>query len=169
MKRLLWLLITLLWLCADTRGQNTPEALGNTTFHCFQQSNLDSFFLLLPTLPEIIEFGISIGVDTTTNDFKQFVNEYPNEISTFKKKCKRILHDDLDANFRWALATLDKVQKSQFDIPIDEHDPNSKTITLTVIDIYFYVNKLRYKLSLGDANAYNGIWKPGNQISLIQF
>jgi hypothetical protein len=166
MKRFSGLLVTLTLLTSIAWGQNTPEALGQIAFNSFQQDDLDSFYRLIPSITEIVDFGATIGIDTTSDQYSQFVKGYPLGISNFKEKCSRLSKSTTD--FNWTLAKLEKIQKSQKIIPIDNRDTNSKAVTITVIDIYFYSNDKRFKLTLGDANCYGGIWKPGNNINIIK-
>jgi hypothetical protein len=166
MKRLSGLLVTLTLLASIAWGQNTPEALGQIAFNSFQQDDLASFYKLIPSITEIADFGATIGIDTTSGQYRQFVKEYPLEISKFKEKCSRL--QKRTADFNWTLAKLENIQKTEKLIPIDNRDTKSKTVTITLIDVYFYSNDKRFKLTLGDANSYGGIWKPGNNINILK-
>jgi hypothetical protein len=168
MTRLTAILIWLTLICPYIHAQNTPEALGQFTFNCFQQNKLDSFYTLIPSVAEISAFGKTVGTDSNAEQYKQFVKQYPFAVKDFKDRCNQLLTDTIDYAFSWASAKLDKIETSEKILPLDNHDPNSRTVTLTLIDIYFFSNNKRLKLSIGDANAYNGTWKPGNNIGIAR-
>jgi hypothetical protein len=168
MTKLFPILFWLTFVSSSTHGQNTPEALGQITFNCFQQNKLDSFYKLIPSVVEISEFGKQMGIDSNSEQYKQFVEQYPFVIKNFKNRCSQLLRDTIDYRFSWTFAKLDKIERSDKLLAIDNRDPNSKTVTITIIDIYFISNNKRLKLSLGDAHSYNGIWKPGNHIGISE-
>lgn len=91
---------------------------------------------------------------------------YPNVIRGFKLKCEELLNDTTDLNFSWSSARLEKIVTSTKRVYADNRDPNTKSITITIIEILFLSNNKRFSLSLGDANNYNGIWRPGNRIGV---
>jgi hypothetical protein len=148
------------------RAQRTPEDLAIFAFYSFQENNLDSFYRLIPTVGEIRDFGLSAGLDTNSAGYKEFVTQYPSVVDEFKQKCVAIQNDSARLHFSWANSNLDSISISEKNVPVDNRDPKSKTVAVTILDIYFTSNKHLLKLTLGDANKYNGIWKPGNSIAL---
>ena len=154
-------------LCsAHGHTQRTPEDLAIITFYCFQENNLDSFYRLIPTVNEIRDAGGSAGVDTNSAAYKEFVAQYPSVVDQFKEQCVAIENDSARLHFSWTNSNLDSIEISERNIPVDNRDPNSKTVVVTILDIYFTSNNRLLRLTLGDANKYNGFWKPGNRIAL---
>jgi len=166
-KKLIIVITCITALCfTKTYGQKTPEDLGQITFYCFKSNNLDSFYKLIPTINEVAEFGKTLGLDSNSTKFQEFIKRYPLVIQHFKQLCKNLQVDTTELNFSWTKAKLERIEKSEKTIPIDNRNPNSKTAILTIVDIYFTSNGETLKLTLGDANDYSGIWKPGNNIAL---
>jgi hypothetical protein len=152
--------------CSNTFAQKTPEELGQATFYCFHQKNLDSFFKLIPSVSEILEFGRTLDIDSNSIEFKEFLSRYPLVIKRFKENCYELLTDSSNLNFSWTKARLEKVEKSEKTLLLDNTNANTKSVVLTIVDIYFISNDKKLKVTLGDANKYKGIWKPGNNIAL---
>ena len=167
-RKTLIVLITFIGAFCSSKsfGQKTPEALGQTTFYCFKSNNLDSLYKLIPTINEVAELGKTIGIDSNSTEFNAFVKRYPLVIQNFKKKCYDLQTDTTELNFSWTIAKLEKIEKLEKTIPIDNRKADSKTVILTIVEIYFTSNNKKLKLTLGDANAYNAIWKLGNTINL---
>jgi hypothetical protein len=166
-KTLIVLITSIATFCSSKSfGQKTPEELGQTTFYCFKSKNLDSLYKLIPTINEVAEFGKTLGLDSNSTEFKEFVKRYPLVIQNFKKICYDLQTDTTELNFSWTKAKLEKIEKLEKTIPIDNRKPDSKTVILTIVEIYFTSNDKKLKLTLGDANAYSAIWKPGNNITL---
>ncbi|HYK47831.1 MAG TPA: hypothetical protein VEV83_21790 [Parafilimonas sp.] len=160
-------MIAFVLLCSiNGHTQRTPEDLAIITFYCFQEHNLDSFYRLIPTVNEIRDAGATAGVDTNSASFKEFVTQYPSFVDQFKQQCAAIENDSTRLHFSWTNSNLDSIEISERNIPLDNKDPNSKTVVVTVLDIYFRSNSHLLRLTLGDANKYNGLWKPGNRIAL---
>jgi len=168
MKKIIAIPIIAFALLGSINGhtQRTPEDLAIITFYCFQENNLDSFYRLIPTVNEIRDAGGTAGVDTNSAGYKEFVAEYPSVIDRFKEQCIAIENDSARLHFSWTNSNLDSIEISERNIPMDNRDPNSKTVVVTILDIYFTSNNRLLRLTLGDANKYNGLWKPGNRIAL---
>ena len=113
-------------------------------------------------------YGRTIGIDSNSMQFKEFLDQYPTVIQNLKDKCFRLQTDTLDLNFSWTKATIEIVEKSERTLQLDNRDPNSKTVLITIIDIYFISKTKRMKLTLGDAIKCDNIWKLGNNINLTE-
>lgn len=163
-----FLLAMLLIISHISFAQKTPEELGEITFDYFKKNKLDSFFTLIPTLSEFGSFAKAIGIDTTSTHYREFVASYPLVVKNFKVRCVQLLTDSASMDFSWQLAKLEKIEKSQEALPLDNIKPDSKLITITIIDVYFSNANKQFILTLGDAAFYNGVWKPGNDISITQ-
>lgn len=151
-------------LCSiNGHTQRTPEDLAIITFYCFQENNLDSFYRLIPTVNEIRDAG---ATDTNSASYKEFVTQYPSVVDQFKQECLAIQNDSAKLHFSWTNSNLDSIEISERNIPVDNRDPDSKTVVVTILDIYFTSNNRLLRLTLGDANKYSGLWKPGNRIAL---
>ncbi|UAY53044.1 hypothetical protein [Ferruginibacter albus] len=151
-------------LSSTVFGQRTPEELGRIAFNCFQKNQLDSFFKLKPTVSELTELGKNYGIDTTSDQYKDFLIRYPVVIKNFKERCKKLLEDSAELGFSWTTAKIDTIEASTKTLSLDNPDPKNKPVIITIIDVYILSNDKRFKLTLGDAALYNGIWKPGNNI-----
>lgn len=162
------LTLTIFFCSSKVYGQKTPQELGQLTFNCFQKGNLDSLYKLIPTISEIADFGKAIGIDSSSTQFKEFINGYPQVIKHFKELCNDIINDTTELQFSWTTATLMRIEKSERALPIDNRDPNSKTVLITIVDVFFSSNDKTFKHTLGDANMYSNIWKPGNNLSLVR-
>lgn len=162
--------ISLLLLLAVTStqlsAQKTVEELGRSTFRHFKNNHLDSFYALKPTLADLTEFARTMGIDSNSSQYKAFLVEYPNVINRFRERCAELRADTAQLGLRWKDARLEKVDSRTTQIPLNNRDGNSKTVTITIVDILFVSNQKRYQLTLGDAFNYQGIWKPGNNIDL---
>jgi len=154
-------------LCSvNGHTQRTAEDLAIITFYAFQENNLDSFYKLIPTVDEIRDMGASAGVDTNSANYKSLLTRYPSVVDQFKQKCLSIENNAAIMKFSWANSTLDSISISEKNVPVDNSDPDSKTIAITILDIHFTSNNQSLMLTIGDAKKYNGIWKPGNKIAL---
>jgi len=147
-------------------AQKTPEELGENTFRYFRNNNLDSFFLLIPTMGELSTFSKSIGIDSNAQAYKEFVERYPLVINHFKNECMVIYSDSDKLGFSWVDAVLEKVVATTKELSADKSYPGIKPPVITIINIYFLAGNKKLRLQLGDANKYNEIWKPGNNIKL---
>ena len=145
-----------------TKGQSTPEELGNITFNCFQKLELDRFYIIKPTIRDLAKFGKTMGVDSSSEEYKQFLKRYPSVIENFKEKCSKLLSDSARLHFSWTQSKLDKIESTPQSVSLDD----GRTLNIMIIEIHFHSNNRRFKLLLGDVNSYDGIWKPGNNIDL---
>jgi hypothetical protein len=165
MKMLLSLLMASLFLVTEGYAQRTPADFGAKAFRCFQHNHVDSLLMLTPSLPELSAFAKDLGIVEGSDAYRSFIKRYPLVIQSFKDKCYQIQRDSLDYKFSWTNAKLDKVETVEKTITPD-NVPNKKVVPLTAINIYFSSKGQQYILTFGDLHPYNGIWKPGNNISL---
>ena len=158
--------LLLVFAINNSFGQSTPKELGEKVFNCFKLHSIDSLLRLKPTFNELAAFANAIGIDSSKKVFIDFKKRYPLVIEDFKKKFNNLLNDTSENQLSWKNAIIDNIEISQKIIPVDNRDPNSKTIILTIIDIYFTSNSKKYVLTIGDANNYNDVWKIGNNLDL---
>lgn len=169
MKKIINLILLFLFgFILKLDAQKTPEELGAMTFFAFQKDSIENFFRLKPTFDELKKSGEKMGVDSLSDQFKQFENRYPLVIEFFKKKCLTLLNDTLENKLSWKNAKLQKIEKRDTILLLDNSDVNSKRVTITIVDIHFISNNKNFILQLGDAFQYDEIWKPGNNIELIR-
>lgn len=168
MARLTTIILYFIFFSAVASGQRTPEELGQLTFDCFQKNQLDSLFKLKPTLSDLTEFGRSLGVDTGSEQYQEFMKRYPLVIENYKEKCHQLLYDTTELGLNWKIARVDTIEKSTKILPLDNRNSKNQTVTITIVDIYIISNGKGYKLTLGDVASYNGIWKPGNNIEITR-
>jgi hypothetical protein len=154
-------------VAAPAFSQHTAMSLGQMTFKYFKENRMDKFFTLIPTIHEMGEFGKSLGFDSSSVPYKNFLEQYPLVIKTFKRKCVNIEADTAGLNVNWSAAQLVKVDTAEKTIPVNNRTNANRTIKLTIISIHFTSNKKEFVLQLGDAREYNGIWKPGNNIKIF--
>ena len=136
MKKILTLVIPVLFLITQTQSQKTPADFGRTAFWCFQHNRLDSLFMTIPTLTDLTLFAKDLGIREGTEDYSSFIKRYPLVIKSFKDKCFQIQRDSLDYKFSWANAKLEKMDQVEKTVTA-ENIPNGKPVVITGLNIYF--------------------------------
>jgi len=169
MKKIKLLVVFFLFaFIVKSNAQKTPEELGTMAFFAFQKDSLENFFRLKPSFAELKKFGQKMGIDSLSDQFKDFEKRYPLVIEFFKKKCSNLLNDTLENKFSWKNANLQKVEKRDTVLLLNNSDTNSLRVTITIVDIHFTSEDKNFILRLGDTFQYGEIWKPGNNIELIR-
>jgi hypothetical protein len=149
-------------------SQKTPEELGKYLFNYFKDGSINKIDSLIPTLEEMKTLAEKIGIKKGSKQYSDAVNGYDSELNKFRENIVVIYSDTLDNKLNWKEAGFQKVTSVSDSMKIDNRDPDSQTVIVTRLTVYFVCNSHTFKIAIDDAFEVNGLWKLGNNIYLRQ-
>jgi hypothetical protein len=152
----------------NVSSQKTPEELGKYLFNYFKEGSLNKIDSLIPTLEEMYWLAEKIGIEKDSDQYSDAVNGYDTELEKFRETINGIYSDTLNNKLSWKNAVFEKVISISDSMKIDNRDPNSKSVMVTRLSVYFVCNSNNFRITIDDAFEVNGLWKLGNNIYLKQ-
>ena len=162
----IFFIFSVLILPFTVRSQKTPEELGQYLFNYLKEGTLNKIDSLVPTLEEMIILAEKIGIPKESKQYSDAVNGYNSELEKFHENINQIYSDTIDNKLEWKKADLQKVISISDSMKVDISDPNSKSVLVTRLSVYFACDTHKFRLTIDDAFEVNGLWKLGNNIYL---
>jgi len=146
------------------RSQKTPEELGQYLFRYLKEGSINKIDSLIPTIEEMKTLADKIGIEKDSKQYSDAVNGYESELEKFHENINLIYSDNRDNKLEWKKANFQKVISISDSMKVDNSDPNSKSVVVTRLSIYFVCNSNKFRITIDDAFEVNGLWKLGNNI-----
>ena len=152
----------LMLLNFQTKAQSSSKELGEKIFLAFKYDSINLINNYRLKIEELSSFFIANGLDTNSNQFKNYESKYAAISEQLINTYKKIQTDSLANNITWKEAELVSVtlkDKEGNSIP-DDKMSNSK-----ILEIVFISNENKFLLIVEALKGNDNLWKVGNMIN----
>ena len=164
----IFLIFSITILPVTVCSQKNPEELGKLLFNHFKEGSIGKIDSLVPTLDEMKALAKKIGIENDSKEYSDALSGYNSELDKFRENINGIYLDTSDNRLDWKKANFEKVISISDSMKSDNRDPNSKSVLVTRLSVYFSYSSHKFRITVDDAFEVNGLWKLGNSIYLKQ-